>query len=469
MNEHRKKRGPWIDIALIGSIIILGAMILFLTVFNGKFTFQKTDVSQAANLQSNITEQESAFTGIKIATDISNDPTIPYAIQYPLSESAEFNEAITTYITTATDHYINTMRLKQNVDKEASGELNISFETFEYDTRYYSFVLKNKTSMDDEENVSIQTFLYNFETKQMLDMYTLLNGDVKNLETFAAHVRSELKKQPELKGLLIEEQLELVTEPKWDKFNRFALIDESLVLYFDELEIAKKEAGTPTLTTSLSFLNPLLAPEFQIQMMAAETIVPTAPTEADKNKKHVALTFDDGPHPKVTKQILDLLAKYDAKATFFMLGSRVEYYPDLVREVKAAGHEIGNHTWTHPVLTKMDSAKVLQEFEQTEKAIFNVLGENTVIFRPPYGATNDRVKNLIPRTSVNWSIDTLDWKHRNAAQLLPMVQKQMHNNAIILMHDIHQSTADGLESVLQYMQAEGYEFLTVSEILQYRQ
>ncbi|MER1986394.1 MAG: polysaccharide deacetylase family protein [Solibacillus sp.] len=468
MNQHRKKRGPWIDVTLIGSILVLGAIIIFLTVFNGEFKFQKTDISIAAELGSEITEEASAFTGIKIATDISNDPSIPYAIQYPLSESEEFNEAVTAYITTAKDHYINTMRLKQNVDEDASGELNISFETFEYDERYYSFVLKNKTATHNDEKISVQTFLYNFETKEMFDMHTLLAGDLKSLETFAAHVRSELKKQPELKGLLLEDELTKATEAKWRQFSRFALIDESLVLYFDELEIAKKEAGTPTLTTSLSFLNPLLAPEFQIQMMQADTIVPSTPTEADKNKKHVALTFDDGPHPKVTKQILDLLKKYDAKATFFMLGSRVEYYPDIVREVSAAGHEIGNHTWTHPVLTKMDSAKVLKEFEQTEHAIFTVLGENTKIFRPPYGATNERVKNLIPRTSVNWTIDTLDWKYRNATKLLPMVEQNMHNNAIILMHDIHQSTADGLESVLKYMQEEGYEFLTVSEILQYR-
>lgn len=468
MNQHRKKRGPWIDISLIGSILLLGAVVIFLTVFDGELPSKKADTIELATLEAAITEEASAFTGIKIATDISNDPNIPYAIQYPLSESEDFNTLITTYIDSAKEHYINTMRVKKNVNEEAIGELNISFETFEYDSQYYSFVLKNKTATDNEEHTTVQTFLYNFKTKQTLDMYTLLAGDLKSLETFASHVRSELKKQPELKGLLLEDQLLQATAAKWRQFSSFALIDDSLVLYFDEKEIAKREAGIPTLTTSLSFLNPLLAPEFQIQMMEAETIVPSTPAATDKDKKHVALTFDDGPHPKVTKQILDLLAKYDAKATFFMLGSRVEYYPDIAREVVAAGHEIGNHTWTHPVLTKLDSAKVLKEFEQTEQAIFNAIGVNTKIFRPPYGATNERVKNLVPRTSVNWSVDTLDWKHRDANQLLPMVKKQMHNNAIILMHDIHQSTADGLESVLIYMQQEGYEFLTVSEILQYQ-
>lgn len=468
MKQQRKKRGPWIDVTLIGSILVLGVIILFLTVLDDDFRFQQSDKTEAALLESEVTEETSAFPGIKIATDISNDPSIPFAIQYPLATSEAFNHAMTTYITSAKDDYINTMRLKLNQDKEASGELNISFETFEYDNNYYSFVLTNSTSTGDTTERSVQTFLYDYETERLVDMRTLLNGDLKSLETFAAHVRAELKKQPELKGLLVEEKLLTETDAKWRLFSNFALIDESLVLYFNEETIATKEAGIPTLTTSLSFLNPLLAPEFQIQMMNAETIVPPTPAVADKEKKHVALTFDDGPHPKVTKQILDLLEKYEAKATFFMLGSRVEYYPDLVRDVHNAGHEIGNHTWTHPVLTKLDSAKILKEFETTEQAIYNIIGEHTHIFRPPYGATNERVKNLVPRTSVNWSIDTLDWKHRNASQLLPMVKKQLHNNSIILMHDIHQSTADGLESVLKHLQAEGYAFLTVSEILQYQ-
>ena len=323
MNQPRKKRGPWIDITLIGSILILGIIILFLTVLNDDFKFQKTDASEASYLESEIIEEASAYPGIKIATDISNDPSIPFAIQYPLSESDAFNNAMTTYITSSKDHYINTMRLKQNTDETASGELNISFETFEYDNRYYSFVLKNKTATGDEEHVSVQTFLYNYETKELLDMQSLLHRDLKGLETFATHVRSELKKQPELKGLLLEDQLLKTTEAKWNLYSRFALIDDSLVLYFNEGEIATKEAGMPTFTTSLSFLNPLLAPEFQIQMMDAETIVPSTPAEADKDKKRVALTFDDGPHPKVTRQILALLKQYDATATFYMLGSRV--------------------------------------------------------------------------------------------------------------------------------------------------
>lgn len=217
----------------------------------------------------------------------------------------------------------------------------------------------------------------------------------------------------------------------------------------------------------LSLINPLLASEFQIAMENVKPINP--PPTGDPNKKRIALTFDDGPHPKVTEQILNILDKYHAKATFFMLGSRVQYYPDIVKDVLARGHEIGNHSWNHPVLTKLTQEQVMKEYNTTATEIEKAINQGATVFRPPYGATNDTINAEIPIPVVLWTIDTLDWKHRNAQQLLPHVKNNLHNNAIVLMHDIHQSTADGLDAVLAYLQEQGYEFVTVSEILPYRQ
>ncbi|MEK4630104.1 MAG: polysaccharide deacetylase family protein [Solibacillus sp.] len=457
----RKRRGPWIDLLLISTIFILGTAIVYLTVLSEEPIFSmKEDTFTEAT--SNISEEESSFPGVRIVTDISNDEKMPFAIQYPLTKFESFNEVILAYIEASKDYYISTMRL-QDV-KEHTGELNISFETYEHD-HYYSFVLTNKTVLNNEEHqTTVQTFLIDHETGELFNMQTLLNDDLKSLETLATHIQSDIEKNPKFEGQILEQQLKKATEPKWELFQRFSLQEESLVIYFDEGEITKSQAGLPTVEISLSFINPLLSADFQIGMQAGETIQP--PKELDPTKKHIALTFDDGPHPQVTKQILSLLAKYDAKATFFMLGSRVQYYPHLVVEIRQSGHEIGNHSWTHPVLTKMSAADIKKEFESTEQAIVNAIGENSTLFRPPYGAIDDSVRAIIPRQSINWTIDTLDWKHRDPSSLLPMIQKSLHNNAIVLMHDIHQSTADGLEPVLKYLQSEGYEFVTVSEILQ---
>lgn len=461
---YRKRRGLWIDVLLVGTIAFLGILIVYLTVLSDEPLFPKENNLTVEATPSNISEEASTFPGVRIVTDISNDKKMPFAIQYPLTEYETFNETILSYIKEAKDYYISMMRLQQNVN-DLIGELNISLETYEHD-HYYSFVLTNKTILNNEErNTSVATFLIDNETGELFNIRTLLNEDLTSLETFATYIQSSIAKNPDYKDYVLQDELALATQPKWRLFKRFALKEDSLVVYFDEGEVTTPEAGLPSVEMSLSFINPLLASDFQIAMEAEETIIPKSNT--DPSKKRIALTFDDGPHPEVTKQILALLEQYNAKATFFMLGSRVQYYPSLVRDVRDAGHEIGNHTWTHPVLTKLSASAVQKEFESTEQALLKAIDQNSTVFRPPYGAINDSVRALIPRTSVNWTIDTLDWKHRDPKQLLPMVKKSLHNNAIVLMHDIHQSTADGLEPVLKYLQSEGYEFVTVTEILQY--
>lgn len=464
-NPYRKRRGPWIDLILLSSIGILGAIIVYLTgMTDNPILSSANDQPIEEEPASNIMEEQSIFPGVRIVTDISNDEEMPYAIQYPLTDYENFNEIIKTYIEDSKEYYINMMRLQKNL-KKMTGELNISLETYEHD-HYYSFVLTNKTILNAEErSTTIKTFLIDNQTGELFDIRALLNADLKSLETFATHVQSELKKNPLFKEAILKEELTQATQPQWELFERFALKKESLIIYFDEGEVTEPTAGLPTVEMSLSFINPLLASDFQIAMQAEETIVPKY--DKDPSKKRIALTFDDGPHPEVTKQILELLAKYNAKATFFMLGSRVQYYPGLAREVHDAGHEIGNHTWTHPVLTKMTPGAIQKEYESTEQALVKAIGENSSVFRPPYGAINDSVRKLIPIHSVNWTIDTLDWKHRDPEKLLPMLKEALHNNAIVLMHDIHQSTADGLEPVLSYLQSEGYEFLTITEILPY--
>ncbi|MDM5349567.1 polysaccharide deacetylase family protein [Lysinibacillus sp. RSDA_15] len=184
------------------------------------------------------------------------------------------------------------------------------------------------------------------------------------------------------------------------------------------------------------------------------------------SKKRVALTFDDGPDAKVTPQILATLQKYDAKATFFMVGRNVPKNATIVKQIYDAGHEIGNHTSNHKKLTALSISGVRQEVNGTSNAIYAAVGQYPTVFRPPYGATNEQVRSVMTIPSILWSIDTLDWKHHNPDKILAYVKASVKDGSIILMHDIHQTTANGLDNVLLYLQKQGYEFVTVSEILQ---
>lgn len=181
--------------------------------------------------------------------------------------------------------------------------------------------------------------------------------------------------------------------------------------------------------------------------------------------KRIALTFDDGPHPTITYEVLKTLEKYNAKATFFVTGHRVEKSPDVLKDIFAAGHEIGNHTFNHPKLTELPMNQVEAQINNTSNLVKSIIGEEPTLFRPPYGSFNKEIQNSLSVPLILWSIDTLDWKHRDPAKTLEAVQQNAKNGSIILMHDVHQPTADALDQVLSYLAKEGYKFVTVSEIL----
>ena len=193
---------------------------------------------------------------------------------------------------------------------------------------------------------------------------------------------------------------------------------------------------------------------------------PITPKPIPTTKKRVALTFDDGPHEKVTQQILKTLKKYNAKATFFVVGKNVKKNPSVLMEVFNAGHEIGNHTYNHPKLTTLTDKEIQTQIQSTNTLVKSVTGNNTTVFRPPYGSYNKTVINQLNVPNVLWTIDTLDWKHHDPKKTVQIINTNVKNGSIILMHDIHQTTADALDSVISTLQKQGYEFVTVSEILQ---
>lgn len=466
----RKFRKPIQNLLVFGGIILLTTLAIVFILSNESLKFKKTQAETEINepVNNTLTKTNSQFPEISIITDFSDDVYTPFKLVYPQTDNDHFNASILTYITETKNDYLTTMNNNINNEKKdttVSGELNIGLEIFQHNEIYYSFVLTTVVYTGGEnQRTSTKTFFYNLETGEMLDLKSLLNGNDNNLIKLATYVRGQLEQHPQLKNQILVEKLETTTKPVWTNFQCFAIKDESLLIYFNEYEVASGVVGSPVIAVELSFINPILATEFQ-----AKNIQVNHATIINPNTKRVALTFDDGPRPEVTMRILQSLEKYKAKATFYMLGKSVQQSPETAKEVLTRGHEIGNHTWSHPILTKLTKEQILNEYNSTSEAIFNATGQYATTFRPPYGAINDFVNAQIPLPIAIWSIDTLDWKHKNAQTLLTIVKKSIHNNAIILMHDIHSSTADGLEPLLAYLQEQGYEFVTVSEINKYKE
>lgn len=181
--------------------------------------------------------------------------------------------------------------------------------------------------------------------------------------------------------------------------------------------------------------------------------------------KVVALTFDDGPRRETTPRILDTLNQHGIKATFFALGTAIPGNEDLLKSMSDQGHQIANHTWSHPNLAHLSLAQIQHELDQTQQKITEVTGIPPTVIRPPYGSYNDKVLQATPLTLVNWSIDTWDWKNRNTASILASVKSQLSEGGIILMHDIHPTTADALPAVIDYLKSEGYSFVTINQLM----
>ncbi|MFI7633026.1 polysaccharide deacetylase family protein [Nonomuraea sp. NPDC049400] len=179
--------------------------------------------------------------------------------------------------------------------------------------------------------------------------------------------------------------------------------------------------------------------------------------------KCVALTFDDGPG-RHTGTLLRHLAKYHARATFFVVGSSVVAYPRVLRRTVAAGHEIGNHTWSHPLLTRLSAARVRSQLARTDRAVKAAAGVVPRLVRPPYGGFNRAVRRQIARPIVMWNVDTLDWRYRNSATVARRTLRSVRPGSIVLFHDIHRTTVGAMPRVLKSLAKRGYHFVTVSEL-----
>ena len=187
----------------------------------------------------------------------------------------------------------------------------------------------------------------------------------------------------------------------------------------------------------------------------------------DKNKKMVALTYDDGPSI-YTPRILKTLKENNSVATFFVVGNRVPMYSDTVKKAYGMGCEIGNHTYEHKILTRADAAGIREQVSKTNAAVKNITGTDPIVMRPPGGCVNDTVKSQTGMPMILWSIDTLDWRTRNAASTKTAVLDHVKDGDIVLMHDLYEATANASTTIIPTLVERGYQLVTVSELAECR-
>ena len=181
------------------------------------------------------------------------------------------------------------------------------------------------------------------------------------------------------------------------------------------------------------------------------------------------MTFDDGPSSETTPRLLEILKQRNIKATFFLIGENAASNPDIVRRILADGHEIGNHSWTHPQLSRLSDDRVTAEISKTQDAIKEASGFTPTLLRPPYGAITTRQREWIESqfglNIILWSVDPFDWKRPGASVITQRILSQVRPGAIILSHDIHKQTVDAMPATLDALIAKGYKFVTVTQLI----
>ncbi len=187
-------------------------------------------------------------------------------------------------------------------------------------------------------------------------------------------------------------------------------------------------------------------------------------------KKLIALTFDDGPSGAVTEQLLGYLRQKQVRATFFVIGYMAERTPSQVQKETSEGHEVGSHTANHTAFSRMSAADLANDSLRMNQLFVNILGHNTPFVRPPYGdgAYTEKARTSAGQPMILWTVDTLDWKYRDTQTVRQNAVKDAFDGAIILFHDVYQTTADAIPLIIDDLRAQGYEFLTVSELAKAR-
>lgn len=304
----------------------------------------------------------------------------------------------------------------------------------------------------------IKTFSFDIESGRLLQLDDIL-GEGK---------RAEIESR-------LTEEFDIDREfSDGDLLAQWVIAEECLKIILTRGEFLPMSDGTKSFTFSRKETKELLRvgeeeTDVRTDSDRIDESLPRAPqqTQPDEDRPMVALTFDDGPSAH-TQRLLDIFSENGGRATFFVLGNTLDNRRDTLKRMVTDGHEIGNHSWSHRQFTNISVDEVRDEIMMTRAKIYDITGVDCTVVRPPYGACNDGIRALgkeIGVSFVNWSVDTLDWKTKNADAVYNEIVKDVGDGHIILCHDLHKSTVDAMEKVIPELIKQGYQLVTVSELL----
>lgn len=390
-----------------------------------------------------------------ILTEEKKEKKYAYGVSFPDYNIRKIDKEVRKQNKTIIDDFVSKYK-KYDGGKNKRAVMTANYSEYRFN-KFISVVRNVTYKIPNEETKTIKYGLFvSADDKKTLNYKKVFSEDFK--EFFTKYSHKYLKDKHHLASGDIDTLLK-----NKNAFSEFVFINENVIFFIRSKDGTLYEVPIETKDIS-EYLNSDL---FSKEVMA--TIPAKAPANTiDPDKPMIALTFDDGPKAVYTKRILNTLKKYNARATFFVLGSSVQGNEDCIRLADEIGCEIGNHTFNHDNLIAGSVEKAKQTLEKTSDVIKNITNKRTNLVRPPFGNINIDLQKKLNYSFIMWSVDTEDWITNNTSNIVSNILSDVYDGSIVLMHDIYPSTADAVEIAIPQLIDKGYQLVTVSELLEYK-
>ncbi len=393
------------------------------------------------------------------AEDYGYKNGVSYGLRYPVREDAAESEKVRDVA-----YGLLEERISQPAGENgANRTLLIDYEDGE-NAGLYSVLFYIETETEGGKETDTEQWIYNKKKGEGVDGATLFTD--RAYQYVAQQVNLLLAEDTEFaepaEGEGAEESFPKPEGPfsgTRQEFPEYLLTADGVTFYYE------------TEGKRQSVLIPYIAVHTYMTVTENGTVVAEGIRDLDPDKPMIALTFDDGPHYQQTPRLLEILAQYDAKSTFFILGDRshfTESNKKTVKMVADAGQEIASHTYSHKNLATLTKEALTEEIVKARENIYALTGEYPVFVRPPYGSYNDLVKEYSYAPLISWNLDSGDWNFRDTEKVVDHVLAEAGDGKIVLMHDIHWFTVDAVEKLLPELIARGYQVVTVRELFHYK-
>lgn len=408
-NSHRRVNVR--NLLIVGVIsvcmvaVVAGAgFFLYQTLFRDPFPQDETLTKTAGSMQQEIDEENG------------------WMVRYPSFEDAVLNDAVETIVQES--------KAKAGEDTQVT----LDYRSKDVYDHYTSVLFKESVKTEDKENIAYYSVNYDKRTQQLMTCDDVLRGQYRR---------------------------DLLDNIKTDEIIAMEINEKNVDVYLNNG--SSKTINYAQQSSYIALTDPNIPSLYQ-----KEPLTIAQPQTIDPDKPMVALTFDDGPNPNTTPELLDLLKQYDARATFFMVGTNAANYPDIVQRICQEGHQLGNHSWEHLDFSLMSSAdEIIENYQKADDVIFAACGHDAAVVRPPYGSMSELYDQTVDRPSILWSIDTRDWESHDPVAIENTIDQYIGDGSVILLHDIHADSVEAMKSVLPKLKEKGYQFVTIDDLFHY--